>query len=223
MPSADLLVLGDSHGGCVIDAAAATGRRVAGGPLEGGRNLNGDFYDFDGRDFRFHDPEADRRYRLFLNAAGAAAAADIRCPVLCLFGGNFHYLSRRELWEGFRMPGSTVPGRYLSPAAFEATVAAMIGGALAFHADLASLGIRTAFALPPRRIPRTALPQAFLAMERTIPPMMAARGSQVIDLRPHTLDPAGVLKPEFAHPDPADDTHGSLAFGDLVLADRFMA
>ncbi|HEX8470194.1 MAG TPA: hypothetical protein VF633_03700 [Brevundimonas sp.] len=186
--------------------------------VEGGRNLNGDFYAFDGRDFRFHDPEADRRYRSFLDSLGVTAAAGIPCPVLCTFGGNFHYLSRQEVWDGFRIPNSPLEGRYLSQAAFEAAVRAMISGALAFQADLVGLGLTVSFALPPRRVPVTASRWAFLEIERAVPPMFAALGVGIIDLRSETLDREGTLRSEFAHPDPADDTHGSVAFGAMVVA-----
>lgn len=213
----DLFILSDSHGACVVDAAVAAGRSVVGGPIEGGRNVNIDFYAFDGRDFRFHNPPVDALYRSFLTAADVDSAADLRCPVLCTFAGNFHYLARSDAWEGFRVPGADGEGRYLSAAAFHAAIKDMISGALAFHADLVSLGLRVLFALPPRRVPITSRADIFLLVEQIVPLLVAQAGAEIIDLRHQTLDETGAVLPRYAHDNPDDETHGSLLFGQLIL------
>ena len=110
MPAPRLLLLTDSHGACIAAAAAAAGIPAVGKPLAGGRLLNRQFHEFDGRDIRFSDSLADARYRAALNELGVPCASEISCPVLCTLGGNFHFLARGEAWDGFAIPGSDQAG-----------------------------------------------------------------------------------------------------------------
>ena len=89
---------------------------------------------------------------------------------------------------------------------------AMIEGALRFYEDLRDMGHIVYGALPPRRTPTIStgsLPRIFLLLEDVVSEELASRGVEVIDHRLWSLDSDGRLRPEFAHPDPADDVHGS--------------
>ncbi|GGF79829.1 hypothetical protein GCM10007301_44910 [Azorhizobium oxalatiphilum] len=222
--SAALFLLGDSHGRILAQVAAERGQPLAGGFIASGRQLNAaDFYAAGDGDVRFHDPKIEATYRGVLATTEARRLSEIALPVLCLFGMNLHYLTRREVWGDFSL-SPHAPGRFLSTATVRATLRAQMAGALAFHRHLASLGLTVISALPPRRFappPTETCPEVFLAFEDLAREEIAATGTQVIDHRSWSLDPDGRLRPEFAAPD--DAVHGSPAFAGRLLDDLFAA
>ena len=109
---------------------------------------------------------------------------------------------------------------FLSGAVVRETTRAMIEGALRFYEDLRDMGHIVYGALPPRRTPTIStgsLPRIFLLLEDVVSEELASRGVEVIDHRLWSLDSDGRLRPEFAHPDPADVVHGSDLFGRQLL------
>lgn len=223
MPDARFLLLGDSHALAIRSAAISAAIPVAGGAIDSGRNLNIGFHQRSGHDLVFNDPNVDAVYRGYLSSLEIDRIGDLTIPLLSTIGMNLHYLSRVELWEGVTLldrPGA----RFLSRSALTETVRAQLSGALAFYADLSSLGVRTISVLPPRRIPNTPTSwraEFFLAIEDIAKDMVEQAGATVIDHRPRSLDAEGGLKAVFRHPDPEDQVHGSEAFGWLVLCEMF--
>lgn len=224
-----MFIFGDSHAKPIKRAAETAGIRVFGGRFDAGRYLNVRFHAVQphssGRpDIVFAREAVEDTYRRFLAEAGAACLSDLRMPILCLFGMNFHYLSRGAFWSPYALDPEA-DGQFLSRAVFAETVRAMIPGALQFNRDLVAMGHEVYTALPPRRTPNlttASVPRVFLALETLIAEAVGETGVRVIDHRPWSLGADGRLKPEFLPSDPADDVHGNDAFGARLL-DHWMS
>lgn len=219
-----LLLLGDSNGRILKQAANELGLPLLGGFIGPGRKLNNKFWRMGESDLCFLDPELEQRYRASLSEAGLASLRDSRIPVVCLFGTNLHYIARSDIWDGYRIKMTTDTGQFLSKAAFQSTFRSQIAGALAFHRHLSDLNIPTFSVLPPRRFaleePRT-IPDVFLELENMLIHELQAVGTKVIDHRDWSLDENGLLKPEYASS--ADFIHATLAYGKKIVQILFSA
>lgn len=211
-----LLLLGDSHGVAIAGGAKAMGLPLAGGMLAAGRHLNLNFYDRADGDVRFRHPEIERAYRSYLAEAGVRRIADLGAPILCQFAMNLHYLAREEVWRGFTIEPAG-EGRFVSDAVLRETIRAMVRDALRFYRDLRAMGLSLFTTLPPRR-PRDTIPVSlFLRVEEILLDAMRELDVGVIDHRPWSLGDDGMLKDEFAHPNPADTVHANAQFGARLL------
>jgi hypothetical protein len=216
LPSREVFLIGDSHARAIRMAGAAAGFTVYGGVLDVGRDLLNDFHTVSNGDVLFSKPKVDQRYRQFLGRTDATRAADLKMPVFCTFGTNIHYLSHREYWTGLVFDDSD-GGQFISAGVFEATVRAMIAGAITFYKDLIAMGLTVYSSLPPRRT-EMANPCVFRATEDIVLAAIGETGTNVIDHRALSLDANGLLHDNFCSPDSADPIHGSAAFGALLLA-----
>lgn len=218
-----MFLIGDSHTLAIKAAALDRGLVMHGGMIDGGRNVNIDFHEKIGGDIRFRRADHQALFESYLAVAGVTTLRDFSDPVVCLFGMNLHYLSRAEIWSEFAIAGRG--GRHLSQAVTRATTRAMIAGAIQFYEDLIELGCTVWCPLPPRRSPTMdtqSIPTAFCALEAVVTDLIGGTGAKVIDHRHWSLDPEGHLKAEYAFPDPADDVHGSVLFGQHLL-DQILA
>ncbi|MGW8065317.1 hypothetical protein ACVV2G_24375 [Streptomyces ziwulingensis] len=226
---ARFLLLGDSHAACVGRAARAAGLPFAGGPVGSGRDFLGPFFDTDntnntddtngtnGTGIRFRAPEAQRLYREFLDALGAGGLAGLPVPLVCTFGFSVHTVATRQNWDVHRDRRGDLPEPFLRSALFPALVRAMVRGALAFYDHTAALGLRVVAVMPPQRVPGMSDARVFHAAQDVVRDEVAARGVEIVDLRPRVTDRSGEQRPAFCLPD--DTIHGNLAFGRLVVAE----
>ena len=150
-----MFIFGDSHANALKNAAASLGQPVHGGILGAGRDFNVAFYSRTGNDFRFARAETHAVYQDYLRAAGVDTAAQLRMPILCLFGMNLHYLSRQDVWAAYATRPRD-PGQFLSGAVVRETTRAMIEGAwlVIEDLDIATLDLQSALR------PLLALPDA---------------------------------------------------------------
>jgi hypothetical protein len=214
-----MFIIGDSHALAIKNAPQLSGIRLIGGMLDGGRNVNLNFYSMKDGDFFFHKDEVEQIYRNFLRDAGVSRISELKMPVICLFGMNIHYLSREEVWLGFDIE-TNGDGRFLSRAVVSETIQNMIPGALQFYRELVEMGLKVYSALPPRRTPTAdtkSLPHIFRGLEDVLLQEIGQLGVHVLDHRSWSIDEGGRLKPEYAHPDPQDDVHASEVFGLRLL------
>lgn len=215
-----MFVLGDSHALALCQAAREKNLPLYGGMLEGGRNLNLNFYNFNEGDFSFKNPKADQCYRVFLKMAGASHIKDIRMPIICLFGMNIHYLSRSEVWSPFSINAERSEGQFLTTSVTTDIACDMIADALGFYRHLVEMGHTVYSSLPPRRTPTVdtkSIPNIFIALEDILLREIEKIGVRVIDHRGWSLDSMGNLRDKYKHPDPHDDVHANAEFGFMLL------
>ncbi|MGW7548041.1 hypothetical protein ACWGKQ_44065 [Streptomyces sp. NPDC054770] len=214
---ARFLLLGDSHAGCVGRAAQQAELPFVGGPVGSGRDFLGPFLDSGDGDLLFRDAEAQRLVREFLDALGVPGFAGLGVPLVCTFGLSAHTVATRQNWDIHRDRDGTVSEGFLRSGLFGDLVRASVRGALAFYDRAAALGVRVLALLPPQRVPGMSDPGVFFAAQDVIGAELAARGVELVDLRPRVTDGTGHQRAVFCQ---ADDTiHGNLAFGRLVVAE----
>ncbi len=214
---ARFLLLGDSHAGPVGRAAQAAGIPFCGGPIGSGRDFNVNFFDLNGSDPVFRDPEIDKLYRGFLAELGVDGLGGLTVPLVLTFGLSAHFLATAENWQLYRTStGAFMPG-FVSGSLFDAIVTAMIRDAIAFYRHARDLGLRVLAPLPPQRVPVMSDPEIFLAAQETARRSLAELGVEIVDLRDRVTDTSGFQRPELCEAE--DPVHGNLAFGRLILAD----
>ena len=214
-----MLLLGDSHAMAIRSAANTHCIRLFGGQLDGGRNLNANFYRRTEGDVVFLDDKVEKLYRQYLAEAGVTRIADLNVPVLCLFGMNIHYLARRDVWGGFAVE-TNGSKQFLSRAVIAETARSMIPGAFNFYQDLVAMGLEVYSALPPRRpsvANPTSSPAVFVRLEDVLLEEVSNLGVRVIDHRSWSLDRNGRFKAKFMHPNPEDQIHAGERFGKRLL------
>ncbi|WP_199827227.1 hypothetical protein [Streptomyces xylophagus] len=214
---ARFLLLGDSHAGCVGQAAQAADLPFVGGPVGSGRDFLGPFADIDGTDLTFRRAETQRLYREFLDTLDVSALAGLPVPLVCTFGLSAHTVATRQNWDLYRERHGTVPDTFLRSRLFADLVRATVRGALAFYDHAVTLGLRVLALLPPQRVPGMSDPDVFFAAQDILVAELAVRDVELIDLRVRVTDGTGRQRPVFCRPD--DTIHGSLAFGRLVVSE----
>lgn len=214
---ARFLLLGDSHAGCVGRAARTADLPFLGGPVGSGRDFLGPFFDTDGADVVFREPEAQRLYRQFLDGVGVTSLARLSVPLVCTFGFSAHTVATRENWSIHRDARDAYPPGFLDSDLFAGLVRATVRGALAFYDHTVALGLRVLALMPPQRVPGMSDPRVFLAAQDVIRGELAARGVEIVDVRARVTDRSGMQRPAFC--EAADTIHGNLAFGRLLVAE----
>ncbi|MEU2739653.1 hypothetical protein ABZ656_30915 [Streptomyces sp. NPDC007095] len=213
---ARFLLLGDSHAGPVGRAAKEAGLSFHGGPIGAGREFTAEFFDVREDDVVFRKPEADRYYRGFLAALGAAGLGGLTVPLVSTFGFSAHFVATLENWQVYRVRGEFPPG-FLSSRLFDDIVLAMTRGALAFYRQTRALGLRVLAVMPPQRVPGHSDPAVFMAAQETIRRAVLALGVEIVDVRVRATDETGFQRAELCETN--DTIHGNLAFGRMILAD----
>lgn len=218
---ARFLLLGDSHAGCVGQAARQAQLPFVGGPVGSGRDFLGPFLGADDRDggdgdLVFRDAAVGRLVREFLEQLGVSGFAGLAVPLVCTFGLSAHTVATRQNWDVHRDRHGAVPERFLHSRLFADLVRASVRGALAFYGRTAALGLRVLAVMPPQRVPGMSDPAVFFAAQDIIGTEVTSRGVELIDLRASVTDGTGHQRPVFCQPD--DTIHGNLAFGRLVVA-----
>jgi hypothetical protein len=214
---ARFLLLGDSHAGAIGRAAQAAGLAFQGGPIGSARDFNAEFFDLNGDDPVFREPEADRLYREFLAALGISGLAGLSVPLVLTFGLSAHFFATTENWQLYRgRDGGFRPG-FLTSRLCEQIVRAMARDALAFYRHARGLGLRVLAVLPPQRVPGMSDPVMFRGAQQAMLTALIELDVELVDLRDRVTDPAGDQLPRFCQPD--DPIHGNLAFGRLIVAE----
>ncbi|MGW1727592.1 hypothetical protein ACWCQK_32335 [Streptomyces sp. NPDC002306] len=214
---ARFLLLGDSHAGCVGQAAQAADLSFVGGPVGSGRDFLGPFFDADGTGLAFREAGAQRLYREFLDTLDVGALAGLPVPLVCTFGLSAHTVATRQNWDVHRDRHGIVPDGFLRGPLFADLVRATVRGALAFYDHTAALGLRVVAPLPPQRVPGMSDPRVFFAAQDVIVAELASRNVEIVDLRARVTDGTGRQRPAFCQVD--DTIHGNLAFGRLVVSE----
>lgn len=212
------LLIGDSHCVAIGDAARELGVPFIGGPVAAGRDLNRDFATIENGHIVFHHPKIQQAYlaRPFPGDWSISERLPATIPVLCTFGGNFHFLARREIWDGLTL-GASPDAQFVSRSAFRATVAAMIEGAIAMIEQFLSLGRTVYWPMPPARIPPSAHPEVIAALRRVVPELLPA-GTRVIDPGEEVLDASGTLARPYSPANAADQIHAGTRYGAAIVA-----
>lgn len=214
---ARFLLLGDSHAGCVGQAAQAADLPFVGGPVGSGRDFLGPFVDIDGTDLTFRQADTQRLYREFLDTLAVSALAGLPVPLVCTFGLSAHTVATRQNWDLYRDRHGTVPDTFLRSRLFADLVRATVRGALAFYDHAVVLGLRVLAPLPPQRVPGMSDPDVFFAAQDILVAELTVRGVELIDLRARVTGGTGRQRHAFCRPD--DTIHGNLAFGRLVVSE----